>query len=243
MRVMGKQDNIFEKGNLSGLPFSFNKEVTEVFEDMIDRSVPGYKTSLSLISHYAQRFYQKDTNCYDLGCSLGASSLSIVNNVEDVRVIAIDNSEAMINECIRRFQESPKYQNVQFLQEDIMESTIENASFIVVNYLVQFLDLTQRDMLFEKIYRALLPGGVLLVSEKVHYENKYQTNRIFRTHHKFKAANGYSDLEISGKRDSLEGVLLTEYEEDHLLRASKAGFKKTEKVLSNLNFRTFVFLK
>ena len=243
MRVMGKQDNIFEKGNLSGLPFSFNKEVTEVFEDMIDRSVPGYKTSLSLISHYAQRFYQKDTNCYDLGCSLGASSLSIVNNVKDVRVIAIDNSEAMINECITRFQESPKYQNVQFLQEDIMESAIENASFIVVNYLVQFLDLTQRDMLFEKIYRALLPGGVLLVSEKVHYENKYQTNRIFRTHHKFKAANGYSDLEISGKRDSLEGVLLTEYEEDHLLRASKAGFKKTEKVLSNLNFRTFVFLK
>ncbi len=240
---MGKQDNIFEKGNLSGLPFSFNKEVTEVFEDMIDRSVPGYKTSLSLISHYAQRFYQKDTNCYDLGCSLGASSLSIVNNVKDVRVIAIDNSEAMINECITRFQESPKYQNVQFLQEDIMESAIENASFIVVNYLVQFLDLTQRDMLFEKIYRALLPGGVLLVSEKVHYENKYQTNRIFRTHHKFKAANGYSDLEISGKRDSLEGVLLTEYEEDHLLRASKAGFKKTEKVLSNLNFRTFVFLK
>ena len=240
---MGKQDNIFEKGNLSGLPFSFNKEVTEVFEDMIDRSVPGYKTSLSLISHYAQRFYQKDTNCYDLGCSLGASSLSIVNNVKDVRVIAIDNSEAMINECIRRFQESPKYQNVQFLQEDIMESTIENASFIVVNYLVQFLDLTQRDMLFEKIYRALLPGGVLLVSEKVHYENKYQTNRIFRTHHKFKAANGYSDLEISAKRDSLEGVLLTEHEEDHLLRASKAGFKKTEKVLSNLNFRTFVFFK
>ncbi len=243
MRVMGKQDNIFRKGNSSGLPFSFNKEVAEVFEDMIDRSVPGYKTSLSLISHHAQRYYQKDTNCYDLGCSLGASSLSIVSNVKDVRVIAIDNSEAMINECMRRFQESPKYQNVQFLQEDIMESTIENASFIVVNYLVQFLDLTQRDMLFEKMYRALLPGGVLLVSEKVHYENKYQTNRIFRTHHKFKAANGYSDLEISGKRDSLEGVLLTEYEEDHLLRASKAGFKKTEKVLSNLNFRTFVFLK
>jgi hypothetical protein len=42
---MGKQDNIFEKGNLSGLPFTFNEEVTEVFEDMIKRSVPGYRTS------------------------------------------------------------------------------------------------------------------------------------------------------------------------------------------------------
>ena len=128
---------------------------------------------------------------------------------------------------------------LQDLEINFLEILLNKCRYL----LFQFLDLTQRDMLFEKIYRALLPGGVLLVSEKVHYENKYQTNRIFRTHHKFKAANGYSDLEISGKRDSLEGVLLTEYEEDHLLRASKAGFKKTEKVLSNLNFRTFVFLK
>ena len=243
MRVMGKQDNIFEKGNLSGLPFTFNKEVTEVFEDMINRSVPGYKTSLSLISHYAKRYYQKETNCYDLGCSLGASSWSILNNVKDVKLIAIDNSEAMINECMDRFKKSSKYQSVMFIQEDIMDSNMRNASFIAVNYLVQFLDFTQRDKLFEKMYEALLPGGILLISEKVHYKNKYQSKRIFNAHHKFKSANGYSDLEISGKRDSLEGVLLTEYEEDHFLRASKAGFKKAEKVLSNLNFRTFVFFK
>ena len=68
MRTMGKQDNIYESGNLSGLPFAFNEEVTEVFEDMIDRSVPGYKTSLSLISLFASQYYQEGTNCYDLGC-------------------------------------------------------------------------------------------------------------------------------------------------------------------------------
>ena len=39
MSSVGKQDNIFEDGNLSGLPFTFNQEVTEVFEDMILRSV------------------------------------------------------------------------------------------------------------------------------------------------------------------------------------------------------------
>ena len=46
---MTKRDKIFEKGNVSGLPFTFNQEVTEVFEDMIDRSVPGYSTSLKII--------------------------------------------------------------------------------------------------------------------------------------------------------------------------------------------------
>ena len=48
MAHMGKQDNIFEEGNLSGLPFTFNQEVTEVFEDMIDRSVPVSYTHLTL---------------------------------------------------------------------------------------------------------------------------------------------------------------------------------------------------
>ena len=130
-----------------------------------------------------------------------------------------------------------------FLNEDIMESDLQNASLIVVNYLIQFLDLEERDILFKKIFKALIPNGILILSEKVHYENKFENQRIINTHHLFKSANGYSDLEISGKRDSLEGILKTECEEEHILRARKAGFIKAEKILSNLNFRTFVFSK
>ena len=243
MAHMGKQDNIFEGGNLSGLPFTFNKEVTEVFEDMIDRSVPGYKTSLSLIAHNARRYYQSNTNCYDVGCSLGASSLSILQGVKDAKVIAIDNSEAMIEECERRFKNLTESFHIKFICEDIMDSSLSDASIVVVNYVIQFLDLEQRDTLLEKIYNALLPGGILILSEKIHHKNNFESERIFKTHHKFKSSNGYSDLEISGKRDSLEGVLLTECEEDHILRAKKAGFINSEKILSNLNFRTFKFLK
>ena len=50
-------------------------------------------------------------------------------------------------------------------------------------------------------------------------------------------------LEISGKRDSLEGVLITESEKDHILRAEQSGFNTSEIVLSNMNFRTFKFIK
>ena len=240
---MGKQDNIYEKGNLSGLPFTFNEEVTEVFEDMIKRSVPGYKTSLSIISHYAKNFYQDDTNCYDIGCSLGASSFAILQGANKAKIIAIDKSEAMIEECERIFKNYKIPSSLTFLNEDVMESDLQNASLIVVNYLIQFLSLEERDILFKKIFSALIPNGILILSEKVHYENQFENQRIINTHHFFKSANGYSDLEISRKRDSLEGILKTECEADHILRAKKVGFKKTEKILSNLNFRTFVFLK
>ena len=139
MAHMGKQDNIFEGGNLSGLPFTFNQEVTEVFEDMIDRSVPGYKTSLSLIAHNARRYYQSNTNCYDVGCSLGASSLSILQGAKDAKVTAIDNSEAMIEECERRFKNLTESFHIKFICEDIMDSSLSDASIVVVNYVIQFL--------------------------------------------------------------------------------------------------------
>jgi len=240
---MGKQDNIYEKGNLSGLPFSFNEEVAEVFEDMIERSVPGYKTSQSIITLYAKNFYREDTNCYDIGCSLGASSFSILQGANRAKIIAIDKSAAMIDECERIFKNYENPNSLIFLNEDIMESDLQNASVVVVNYLIQFLGLDERDILFKKIFNALIPNGILILSEKVHYENKFENQRIINTHHLFKSENGYSDLEISGKRDSLEGILKTEHEEDHILRARKVGFTKVEKILSNLNFRTFVFSK
>ena len=240
MAIMGKQDKIFEEGNLSGLPFTFNQEVTEVFEDMIDRSVPGYKTSLGLIALNAKKHYQPNTNSYDIGCSLGASSLSILRGVIDAQIIAIDNSKAMIKECEKRYN---KLNSIKFLHQDIMDSELKEASFIVINYVIQFLNLEQRTSLLNKTYKALLPGGALILSEKIHHKNKFESKRIFYTHHKFKSSQGYSDLEISGKRDSLEGILLTELEQDHIERAQAVGFKTSEIVLSNLNFRTFKFTK
>ena len=243
MTTMGKQDNIFEEGNLSGLPFTFNKEVTYVFEDMINRSVPGYKTSLKLITQYTKHFYQPGTKCYDIGCSLGASSLSMLQARKDAQIIAIDNSEAMIRECKNRFKKFPQSQSIQFMHQDVIETKMDNASLIVLNYLIQFLDLEQREKIFDKIFKALLPGGILILSEKIHHKNPFESNRVFKTHHKFKSLNGYSDLEISGKRDSLEGVLITETEQDHFSRGERVGFKNSRKILSNLNFRTLIFYK
>lgn len=240
---MRKQDNIFEKGNLGDLPFTFNDEVAEVFEDMIDRSVPGYKTSLKLITLFSKQYYKANTNCYDIGCSLGASSLSILRGAKSAKVIAIDNSEAMINACIDGHKELISQDKILFVKENVCDAKLENASIIVINYVVQFLAIHERDKLIKKAYDALVQGGVLIISEKIHFKNPYEANRLFKLHHQFKSANGYSELEIASKRDSLEGVLLTETQEDHTERAIRAGFTRVEKVLSNLNFVTYRFEK
>ena len=241
---MEKQDKLFEEGNVSGLPFSFNQEVTEVFEDMIDRSVPGYTTSLNIIQQQTKKHFIEQTTIYDLGCSLGASTTALLNAVhENFKIIAIDSSESMIKACQNRFKEQIKADQVNFLNEDILESEIKNASVVVINFVLQFLKIGDRSELLRKIYKGLIPRGILILSEKVHFNSQRKTEEMSDIYHSFKSINGYSELEISSKRDSLEGVLVTETEDQHLARAKDSGFINPDKLMSNLNFLTYKFIK
>ena len=79
-------------------PFVFDDKVAGVFTDMINRSVPGYATIVAMIGALAERYAQADSLCYDLGCSLGAATLSLRHHIKapGCSIIAIDNSAAMI---------------------------------------------------------------------------------------------------------------------------------------------------
>ena len=242
---MGKQDDIFIEGNLSGLPFSFNEEVTEVFEDMIDRSVPGYKTSVNLVDYYSRRYSRDNSYVYDLGCSLGASTKALLDSVSDknIKVISIDNSEAMIGKCNKLLNSYVDEGRLELKLEDINTSEITNASVVVINFVLQFLDRNKRTLLIEKIFKGMNPGGMLLISEKVHFQSDRESDSIFLLHHLYKEMNGYTKMEIAAKRDSLEGVMVTETEEQHFQRMKIVGFRRSEKLMSNLNFATYLFIK
>jgi len=82
MNDKSKQDNLFASP-LGDVPrFTFDQAVVDVFPDMIQRSVPGYQTIINLCGELAARYVQPGSNCYDLGCSLGASSLAIAQQVK-----------------------------------------------------------------------------------------------------------------------------------------------------------------
>ena len=239
---MIKKDNIYKKGNFNDLPFSFNKEVAEVFDDMIDRSVPGYISSLRLIQHITNKYFQENTNCYDLGCSLGAATESLFKATEgkEVKIIAFDNSNAMIDSCKYRYKDQINSGKVQFIEQDIADVEINNASIVVINFVLQFLDSVKRTSLLKIVYEGLIRGGKLVISEKIHFESKFRTDVLSKLHHRFKAENGYTAMEISRKRDALEGILVTESETQHAQRLESIGFKRIRKVMSNLNFMTLV---
>lgn len=225
--------------------FTFDQHVVEVFPDMIQRSVPGYATIVSTMGKLAGIYAQSNSNLYDLGCSLGAVTLSMRRNIakENCKIIAIDNSEAMVERCKLHLQGFRSDVPVQVELGDINDVALSNASVVAMNFTLQFISPDQRVALLKKIYSALKPGGVLLLSEKVRGEDDFNDNLLIDLHHDFKRANGYSELEISQKRTAIENVMITDKLSAHHERLSSIGFKQVQVWYQCFNFCSLVAVK
>lgn len=243
-------DTLYSKKLTDISHFSFNDDVVSVFPDMIKRSVPGYNTILGMISDLASRYVQADSNCYDLGCSLGAASLAMRNGINSsgCHIIGIDNSKAMISRCqsiinTSADQNSLSATPVSLHCNNIEDAVIENASMVVLNFTLQFIPLEQRLALLQRIYDGLLPNGILLLSEKVVFDDKPHQQLMTELYHNFKRSNGYSDLEIAQKRTALEEVLRPETLESHKERLKTIGFNSADTWFQCMTFASLLAIK
>ncbi len=225
--------------------FKFDSSVVDVFPDMIQRSVPGYSAIISAIGLLASRFAQADSVCYDLGCSLGAATLSMRHkiSVANCKIIAVDNSAAMLTRCEKIIARDTASIAVELVCSDIQDIPIDNASVVVLNFTLQFIPLAERDAFIKKIYQGLRPGGLLILSEKLMFTDARQQAMQTDMHHAFKKAHGYSDMEISQKRASLEDVLIPETFAQHKHRLQQSGFDSAEVWFQYFNFASLIALK
>ncbi|VEB96642.1 tRNA (cmo5U34)-methyltransferase [Cedecea lapagei] len=242
---MSDRDTLFSAPIAKLGDWTFDERVAEVFPDMIQRSVPGYSNIISMIGMLAERFVQPQSQVYDLGCSLGAATLSVRRNIrhDGCKIIAVDNSPAMVERCRRHLDAFKAQTPVEVIEGDIRHITIENASLVVLNFTLQFLEPEDRQLLLNNIWQGLKPGGALVLSEKFSFEDAEVGELLFNMHHDFKRANGYSELEISQKRSMLENVMLTDSVETHKKRLKKAGFEHAELWFQCFNFGSLVAVK
>ncbi|MCL7461613.1 carboxy-S-adenosyl-L-methionine synthase CmoA [Pseudomonas sp. NW5] len=228
--------------------FVFNEAVVRVFPDMIKRSVPGYPTIVENIGVIASQFAQPHSALYDLGCSLGAVSQALRRHVqaEDCRVIAVDNSHAMVERCREYLHaQDSMFQEllpVEVLEADICQLDFQPASVVALNFTLQFIPQNQRLALLSRIRQALLPGGALILSEKLRFNDAEEHALLGELHIAFKRANGYSELEIAQKRSAIENVMKPDSLEEHRERLAAAGFSKVVPWFQCLNFASLIAL-
>ncbi len=216
---------------------------------MIERSVPGYPTVIRMMGTLARYFARPEGVIYDLGCSLGATtrviqqSLASSDHVLPYRIVAVDNAPAMIERFRDEMPADVPGVRIKIELGDVRTLAFEPASLVVLNYTLQFIPLAERDALLKSIHNALLPGGALVVSEKITSEDLPSQELLVELHHAFKRDNGYSDLEVSQKRSALENVLVPETIERHLQRFEKVGFNRSTVWFQCMPFASFLAVK
>lgn len=242
---MSEKDTLFEELPGNAGDFRFDERVVRVFPDMIRRSVPGYGLALNLLGLLARRYVQANSSVYDLGCSLGAATLAMrqVVSAPGVRFIAADSSAEMIARCRERLGPEDGQAPVECVHEDVCRLNLANASMTVLNYTLQFIEPEQRLLLISRIAAGTRPGGVLMVSEKICFEDPVEQELQTQLHHDFKRAQGYSELEIARKRNALERVLTPDTDAAHRERLLAAGWRTTVRCFQAFNFVTYLAIR
>lgn len=239
-------DRLYQSPQPQVANFAFNAQVASVFADMVRRSVPGYGLMLEMLTVLAGRHMSEGSVCYDLGCSLGAASVAVVQGLQaaDCRIIAVDNSAAMLTQAQQLLagQALPQQARIDWIEADVASLELQPCSLVVMNLTLQFIPREQRQALLQRIHAALQPGGALVLSEKLRFDDPLQQQVLTELHHDFKRLQGYSDLEIAQKRAAIEQVLLPDTAQFHMERLQGLGFTVMP-WFQSLNFGSFLALK
>lgn len=225
--------------------FVFDDRVAGVFPDMIKRSVPGYGTIINMIGTLAARQVRGGTYCYDLGCSLGAALMAIHSAIdgEGAHLIGVDNSPAMLARAKMNLASCHRDPAIELICADIRDVRIDLASMVVLNFTLQFIHADDRLRVLKVIHDGMLPGGLLILSEKTVLPNETAQHLFTEMHHGFKKSQGYSELEISQKRTALEDVLIPESLSTHMDRLRSVGFSTVETWFQCFNFVSLLAIK
>lgn len=233
-------DKVFEKTITK--QFEFDEEVASVFDDMLNRSVPFYKEMQRLTINFALNYLENEDKVYDLGCSTASTLIELSkHSSKKLDLIGIDNSEAMLNRASKKAKAFGV--DLTLLNDDLHNASYDEAKLIISNYTLQFIRPLQREKLVKKIYNNLLDDGVFIFCEKVISSNKILDKQYIDEYYEFKKTQGYSEFEISQKREALENVLIPYTEEENKKMILDAGFSHCETLFKWVNFATFIAIK
>jgi len=233
------QDKIFNKPIKK--QFEFDEEVANVFDDMLNRSVPFYKENLKLQINILANFLNENDLVIDLGSSTGTFLIELSKKIKNLDLIGIDNSPAMTKKASQKAKAFGS--KAKFIESDFLNFDFSNSKAIIANYTIQFVRPLKREKLIQKIYNSLKNEGILLMSEKLITENKKLNKVMIDLYYEFKKEKGYSEYEIAQKREALENVLIPYTMQENIEMLKNAGFKDIDILFRWNNFATFIAFK
>jgi tRNA (cmo5U34)-methyltransferase len=243
-----KKDRIFLNSGHGTGTFEFNAEVAEVFDDMLERSVPFYLEQQAMITALCKQLWRPGTVIYDLGCSTATTLIGLARELSsDVPLVGYDSSSPMLDRAKAKIRENNFFSRINLRQGDLngalVDTPLDRAGIVIMGWTLQFVSPSRRDQVIRWIYESLADEGVLLVAEKVLTDDKSLGELYTNLYHDFKRKRGYLDVEIARKREALENVLVPYRSADNLELFRHNGFQVVETFFQWLNFAGYLCIK
>jgi tRNA (cmo5U34)-methyltransferase len=225
--------------------FTFDRSVAGVFDDMVSRSVPFYGEMQRMIVEMAKDFAVPGSAVYDLGCSTGTTFANLHPHLDAaVRFVGIDNAPEMLAKCREKLGSLGVDRELDLRCRDLNEGVdVEDASLVTLVLTLQFVRPLNRNKLIADIFRGLRTQGCLVLVEKVLAEESLFNRLFINYYYDLKRREGYSDTEITQKREALENVLIPYKLLENRKLLLDSGFREVDVFFKWYNFCGIVAVK
>jgi tRNA (cmo5U34)-methyltransferase len=226
----GSRDTVFHEADPKIGDFAFTAKVANVFDDMVSRSVPYYEELQRMACELARDFARPNTRLYDVGCSTATTLLALDEVVDpSVAFVGIDNSESMLAKARQKVDATGTGRHIDLVTADVHEGfVIEDASVVTMILTLQFVRPLYRERVMQRIYNGLNEQGCLILIEKLTSQDTLFNRLFIGYYYDFKRRNGYSETEITQKREALENVLIPYRLEENVELLKSSGFGSIE---------------
>lgn len=225
--------------------WSFGRGIATSFDNHVAKSVPLYHAGHDLIVSLSDFFIRHESLAYEIGCSTGTLTLKLAErnrHKAGARFIGIDVEPEMI-EVANEKRAKAGVANVDFVVDDVLNADLAPADLIVAYYVVQFVPPRRRQMLIDRLYRALNWGGALIMFEKVRGPDARFQDIATTLYHDWKLEQGYTPQEVMAKAQSLKGVLEPFSTQGNIDLLKRAGFQDITTVMKYVCFEGFMAIK
>lgn len=244
---MSDYDNIEPKEK-----WEFDESVTNVFENMLERSIPQYDLMRKSVADLAydiinQSDYKKSVfQILDLGCSNGLMLEALYKRFDgEGNYFGVDVSEPMLKDAKYRFLDEIIAHRVSIDTCDLRLAFPQGVFDIITSILtLQFIPIDYRQQIIQQIYNHISnKDGCFIMVEKV-LGNTAQLNNLFvKNYYRMKSNNEYSQEQIERKRLSLEGVLVPVTNDWNIQLLKQAGFRQVDVFWRWMNFVGYIAIK
>ncbi len=234
--------NVDKKINQHNAGWSF-ENISESFDEHIEKSIPLYDQGHELICQYSDFFLKPDSVVYDIGCSTGQFLAKLARHHEQKRslqMIGIDTVQDMIDFASKL---PGKDSRISFVVGNALDLDMKKSDMTVANYTMQFLPPRVRQTLMDLIYQSLNWGGAFFMFEKVRAPDSRFQDYANQVYTEYKLQRGFSEAEIIGKARSIKGVMEPFSTQANIDMLKRSGFSDIISIQKYVCFEGFLAIK